>query len=907
MTKIQIDGIYYEVKEGKNLLETCIALGLDLPYFCYHPAMGSVGACRQCAVKKFTNADDKTGKIVMSCMEQVVDGLIISVNDPDAKNFRASVIEGLMTNHPHDCPICDEGGECHLQDMTVMTGHNYRRFIFKKRTHLNQNLGPLIQHEMNRCIQCYRCVRFYRGYAGGKDLNVFGSANHVYFGRQQEGILESEFSGNLVEVCPTGVFTDKTLKKHFTRKWDLTNAPSVCVHCSLGCNTIIGERYGSVRRIMNRYNGEVNGYFLCDRGRFGYEFINHPGRIQKIQIRSAKNGYSEEAENIKEIGGLSEAVSNGKIMGIGSPRASLEANFALLTMVGKENFFHGISRHEQQLVKKATGLLENSMVHSPSLKEIENCDAVFLLGEDVTQTAPMLALALRQATRNKSLAIAKKMGIPKWNDAAVRELAQNIKSPLYIASSCSTKLDDAATETWHAAPVDIARLGFAVAFAINSGAPDIPHPEHAMQETAAGIASALLAAENPLIVTGISEGSEDILNAMVNIVIALTQKKRKPGITIAFPESNSAGLGMLDGNNLDDALELIHKGSVDTLIILENDLYRRTSKEKTDTVFEKCQKVIILDHLMHATAKKADIIFPVATYAESSGTIVNNEGRAQRYYPVLPLNGPVKESWRWIIDLMKKAGKDTQLSWEKFDDIVSSLAHTYPVFSAIIEQLPNAGFRFHNEKIARQTMRFSGRTAINANLSVSEPKPPDDFDSPMNFSMEGYKGIPPANLIPDYWSPGFNSVQAVNKYLDEPNGSLIDGNPGIRLFEPINNTVAEYAKSIPDPFRPGTNELLFIPVYRIFGSEELSSNGKAIAELIPKPFVLMNAREADKLKVNDNELYNVIIKQKIVNVQVKTDNSVPDGVACLSCLLPGMPYVELPGLGTIQPAVIDRE
>jgi NADH-quinone oxidoreductase subunit G len=905
MTKIQIDGIYYEVMEGKNLLETCIALGFDLPYFCYHPAMGSVGACRQCAVKKFTNAEDKTGKIVMSCMESVVDGLIISVNDPDAKNFRASVIEGLMTNHPHDCPICDEGGECHLQDMTVMTGHNYRRFIFKKRTHLNQNLGPLIQHEMNRCIQCYRCVRFYRDYAGGKDLNVFGSANHVYFGRQQEGILESEFSGNLVEVCPTGVFTDKTLKKHFTRKWDLTNAPSVCVHCSLGCNTLIGERYGSVRRIMSRYNGDVNGYFLCDRGRFGYEFINHPGRIKKIQILSAKNGDSEEAENIKEIDGLPEAISNGKIMGIGSPRASLEANFALLTMVGKENFFHGISRHEHQLVKKAVGILENGMVHSPSLKEIENCDAVFILGEDVTQTAPMLALALRQATRNKSLANAEKMGIPKWNDAAVRELAQEIKSPLYIASSYSTKLDDVATETWHAAPADIARLGFAVAFAINSGAPDIPNPDQTMQETAAGIASALLAAENPLIVTGISEGSEDILNAMVNIVIALTQKKRKPGITIAFPESNSAGLGMLDGNNLDDALELIQKGSVDTLIILENDLYRRTSKEKTDTVFEKCRKVIILDHLMHATAKKADIILPVATYAGSSGTIVNNEGRAQRYYPVLPLNDVVKESWRWIIDLMKEAGKDAKLSWEKFDDVVNSLAHTFPVFSAIIEQLPNAGFRFHNEKIARQTMRFSGRTAINANLSVSESKPPDDFDSPMNFSMEGYKGVPPANLIPDYWSPGFNSVQAVNKYLDEPNGSLKDGNPGIRLFKPINNTVAEYVKSIPDPFRPGTNELLFIPVYRIFGSEELSSNGQAIAELIPKPFVLMNAREADKLKVNDNELYNVIIKQNIVNVQVKTDNSVPDGMAGLSCLLPGMPYMELPGLGTIQPAVID--
>jgi NADH-quinone oxidoreductase subunit G len=275
MVKITIDGKYYEVKPGKNLLATCLSLGIDIPHFCFHPALGSVGACRLCAVKKFRDKDDSRGRIVMSCMEPVIEGLIISVEDAEAKAFRASVIESLMTNHPHDCPVCDEGGECHLQDMTIMTGHNYRRFDFPKRTYYNQELGPFISHEMNRCIQCYRCVRFYRDYTGGKDLNVFASANHVYFGRFEEGPLENEFSGNLVEVCPTGVFTDKTLKNHFTRKWDLSNAPSVCVHCSAGCNIIASERYGSLRRIMSRYNGAVNGYFICDRGRFGYEFVNN--------------------------------------------------------------------------------------------------------------------------------------------------------------------------------------------------------------------------------------------------------------------------------------------------------------------------------------------------------------------------------------------------------------------------------------------------------------------------------------------------------------------------------------------------------------------------------------------------------------------------------------------------------
>ena len=181
-----------------------------------------------------------------------------------------------------------KGGECHLQDMTVMTGHNYRRFNFRKRTFNNQDLGPFINHEMNRCIQCYRCVRFYKDYAGGRDFGVFGSRDHLYFGRFADGTLENEFSGNLVEVCPTGVFTDKTLKQHYARKWDMTNGPSVCVNCSVGCNTIVSERYGLVTRIMNRYNGAVNGYFLCDRGRYGYEFINSEERIKNIFIRKGK-------------------------------------------------------------------------------------------------------------------------------------------------------------------------------------------------------------------------------------------------------------------------------------------------------------------------------------------------------------------------------------------------------------------------------------------------------------------------------------------------------------------------------------------------------------------------------------------------------------------------------------------
>ena len=218
MPTIYVDNQPYQVREGLNLLHACLSLGFDIPYFCWHPAMHSVGACRQCAVKLFKDENDTKGKIVMSCMTLASDGIRISIEDPDAVRFRKAAIEWLMINHPHDCPVCDEGGECHLQDMTEMAGHIYRRYRFRKRSHRNQYLGPFVNHEMNRCIQCYRCVRFYIDYAGGRDLDVFGWHDRVYFGRHEDGVLQSKFAGNLVEVCPTGVFTDKPARRYYARK-----------------------------------------------------------------------------------------------------------------------------------------------------------------------------------------------------------------------------------------------------------------------------------------------------------------------------------------------------------------------------------------------------------------------------------------------------------------------------------------------------------------------------------------------------------------------------------------------------------------------------------------------------------------------------------------------------------------
>jgi NADH-quinone oxidoreductase subunit G len=898
MIKIEIDGKVFEVSPMKNLLETCLALGLDIPHFCFHPALGSVGACRLCAVRKFKDADDKKGRIVMSCLEPVKEGLIVSIDDAEVKAFRAAVIESLMTNHPHDCPVCDEGGECHLQDMTVMTGHNYRRFDFKKRTYINQDLGPFINHEMNRCIQCYRCVRFYRDYACGKDLNVFASHSHVYFGRHEDGTLENEFSGNLVEVCPTGVFTDKTLKNHFTRKWDLSNAPSICVHCSVGCNILASERYGSLRRIMSRYNGAVNGYFICDRGRFGYEFVNDEKRIRKAKIRFQKDENQEDAGNEMLLPALETSFSkNRKIIGIGSPRASLESNFALSVLVGKENFYHGISGKEQLLTKTVLDFFQNSGVQTPSLKQIEKADAVIVLGEDLTNTAPMIALALRQASRNVPNSEAEKKGIPLWDDAPLREQVQDAKSPIYIATPYKDSLDNLAESTFRGSYADIAVLGFAIAASLDGKASDSINTDTAHQKLAEKIALALKNAKNPLIISGISSGDEDIVHAALNIAKATLSSGTRILLSMVLRECNSMGLAFIPGKSLDDVISLAASEEIDTLVILENDLYRRTAAETADHLFEKSRQIIVLDHLMNKTARHADILLPAATFAESEGTLVNNEGRAQRYYKAIVDMDQVRESWQWIDEFKKIKEQDKTISWSRFDDIVSDLVKALPVFSMVKEYMPGADFLMLNSKIPRQTIRSSGRTAINANIAVSEPKVAQDKDSPLAFSMEGEPERPPSSLVPFYWSPGWNSVQAMYYYLNEPNGSMKGGDPGIRLIEPGEAADNPYFKMGPSSNELQKDEWQIIPVYQIFGSEELSSAGSAIAQRIREPFIYMNQNDAEKICAEEGELIQLEITKVKIDLRVIIENSLHPGIAGVSIHLPGMPFLDLPGRG----------
>jgi NADH-quinone oxidoreductase subunit G len=899
MAKIYIDDLEYTAEEGKNLLEVCLSLGLDLPYFCWHPKLGAVGACRQCAVIEYKDAEDKRGRIVMACMTPVREGTRISLKDPSSTTFRTQIIESLMTNHPHDCPTCDEGGHCHLQDMTVMTGHNYRKYRFTKRTHRNQYLGPFITHEMNRCIACYRCVRFYKDFAGGKDLDVSASRNQVYFGRFEDGPLENEFSGNLVEVCPTGVFTDKTFRQHYTRKWDLTYAPSVCNQCSVGCNTIASERYGTIRSISSRYNGEVNGYFICDRGRFGYGYMNSNHRISKaFKNTKGENEFSQlEASSILDE--IKEKLkSNTALIGIGSPRASLESNFALMSLVGKENFYSGMSDKEHQLTTLAYEILKKTPTRSLSLREVEEADAVLVLGEDLTNTAPMLALAVRQSVRQKPREKTKKISLPVWNDKAIRDTVQTEKGPLYIATSVATKLDDVATSVFRTSPDEIARFGYAIAHELNSGSPAVTGISDELMRLVREIALNLKEAKKPLVISGTSSGSEAILKATANIARALFDINNQSGISLTFPEANSPGIAMMDTKKLSDAFA---QEKVDTVVVLENDLYRRAEEKAVNSFLEKARTVIVLDYIHTATTKKADYCISAAPAAESTGTLVNNEGRAQRFFQVFVPEQNIQASWRWLQAISSISGIGTIGAYEILDDFTKAIEKAFPVFSGISQLAPPPDYRIGAQKIAREPHRYSGRTAMFANKTVHEPKPPSDRDTAMTYTMEGFYGEQPSSDIPFFWSPGWNSVQSVNKYQIEIGGHLHGGDPGKRLIEPGKADNTLYYKDVPQAAKLKTSEWLLFSLYHIFGSEELSAKTAAVKERALQPYLGMNLEDAQTLGLKDGSevQLEVIAQDKVYTLPVLIRKGIPKGMAGLPASL-GLPFMNLPGSGKIK-------
>ncbi|MEJ2023510.1 MAG: NADH-quinone oxidoreductase subunit NuoG [Deltaproteobacteria bacterium] len=633
MPELIIDDRKIIVPAGTKVIQAAERLGIRIPRFCYHEALGSLGACRMCAVK-FEEGPVKG--IEMSCMIEAQDGMVVSTSDPEALEFRSWIIECLMINHPHDCPVCDEGGHCLLQDETVSGGHGKRRYPGKKRTYTDQDLGPFIQHEMNRCIHCWRCRRFYQEYSGYRDLGAMQIASHTYFGRFESGMPENPFSGNLIDICPTGVYTDKPARFK-GRRWNFQRGPSMCIHCSLGCSTTGSVRYREVVRQEARRNKETNGFFICDRGRFGFDYSNHPDRIRSPRIEG-KN--ADRKHTLTTVSSRLNKIANkngpDSILCLGSTRCSMESVNMMDRISGlldwqKPRYFID-STVEKKVTRAVDSLTDDLAV---SLSDAEKADFILALGTDPLNEAPMLALAMRQAWRNNADIVLAHPGpvslpfdffhmpvIPPDIDYFAGLLVKEA-----LKKESGDFRDDRAVKFYNSLS-------------------DKFNTSQVRKEKIKDLADKLGRSERPLIICGTDITEENTPAFAADIAHLLSAVKKDTALFYTLPGPDAFGVALSSFEEYEHSvLELIESGKVKALVLVEQDIFKNyPDKKRLEKALETIEYMVVLDYLPSRSIEKADAAFPSATIFERSpATMVNQEGRISKIMPLFPGGAPVSQ------------------------------------------------------------------------------------------------------------------------------------------------------------------------------------------------------------------------------------------------------------------------
>lgn len=635
MPTLTIDKRTVTVPDGTKVIKAAEQAGIMIPRFCYHPALGSVGACRVCAVG-FIEGPVKG--VEMSCMMDAQEGMVVATDHPQAVDFRRHVIELLMLNHPHDCPVCDEGGHCLLQDTTISGGHGRRRYQGLKRTHSDQDLGPLVQHEMNRCIQCYRCARYYQEYTGYRDLGVTGIGSRVYFGRSQAGTLESPFAGNLTDICPTGVFTDKP-SRFYGRRWDYERAPSICLHCSLGCNLTVSARYRKVVRHEARVNPQVNGHFICDRGRYGYAYASLAERPRRalsdgrpIRVAAALHEVTRRLEAVVAASG-----SDGVAM-VGGFRSSLETQ-ALMAHLCKRKTWQAPCWTTDDAAAATTeaALKTLNADNTASLGDIEAADTIVVLGADPLGEGPMLALALRQARRRGARIITidpRPVRLPcEHEHLAVHpaDLATAVKHLVVGALEPSREIGlNAERQAWFNT--------------LRAGARDIEAADRLRT-----LGRQLTNAWRPAFVCGTA-----IVGPEVPPLLAVLQEVVKiscmwSGLHYLLPGANSFGAQLFAPSparhGFSDLVEAMERDHLKALVVVENDLFSAyADAARLEAALGRLDLLVVLDCLASEMTRRADIFLPTQTIYEAGGRFINNEGRLQQAQAVMAGGRPLAET-----------------------------------------------------------------------------------------------------------------------------------------------------------------------------------------------------------------------------------------------------------------------
>ena len=620
MIKIKIDGKALEVKPKTSIIEVADKVGIDIPRFCYHKKLSVAANCRMCLVEVKNFA-----KPLPACATQVMEGMEISTKSKFTKDTQKSVMEFLLINHPLDCPICDQGGECDLQDTAVAYGASKTRYTEEKRVVFDKNIGPLISTDLTRCIQCTRCVRFLKEVGGMAELGLIGRGEHAEISAYVDKSVESELSGNIIDLCPVGALTSKPFR-YSARSWELSRRSTIACHDSLGSNIEAHVKDNIVKRVIPKENESINECWISDRDRFSYEGLNHKDRIN-LPLKREKNQWKEidweEAYELieKNITDIDIKKSN-KIGIICSPQSTLEEGF-LLKKIAKEL---NTSHIDYRLLEQSFS--ENNNWLGCKIDEIESHDAILVVGSNLKHDQPLLAHRFRRyANKRNNFSI-----ITSYDDFySTRCLEKVIVNPSAYINYLLMILKQVQLSTKYKINSEVIKNLLKAAKPSNE---------------AKRIAKSLLSNKSKAIFLGhqilhLDDGD--------NIKLVAMHIAQAVGATFGLIPgyANSVGLNELNLNTDNISADKILSQSKEAYIMMNFDpLYDYHSPKKINSALKKAKFNLAISPYISDSFKEFDVVLPMTPFTETSGTFINMEKTIQSFSAVTPPVGQSRPGWK---------------------------------------------------------------------------------------------------------------------------------------------------------------------------------------------------------------------------------------------------------------------
>ncbi|MEX2105416.1 MAG: NADH-quinone oxidoreductase subunit NuoG [Solirubrobacterales bacterium] len=683
---LTIDGREVTAIEGEMLHDAARKGDVEIPVFCYEPKLGDpVGACRMCLVEI-----EGIPKLQTSCSTPVREGMVVHTRTEQVKEAQSAVVEFLLVNHPLDCPVCDKGGECPLQDISMGWGPGKSRVIDEKR-HFQKpvELSPLIAIDRERCILCYRCVRFSQEVAEDAQLQLLERGDRTFVGTFDDRPYVAPFHGNITELCPVGALTSYTYRFR-ARPWDVEQAGSVCTLCPSQCNVSFTVRDEKVKRVLGRDNAEVDDGWLCDRGRYGFEMFADAKRVAGPQLRGG--AATDWATAIEAAAAGLRAAGGGVAAIVGD--ASDEEGYLVQRLLREAlGSAHVDSRPSRGPAREALVRLSQPSI-SARVRDIDDADAILVVGTDPLHSSPILDLRVRKAIRRNG-------------------------ARLSVATERPTALDGGAEAAVRYAPGGATLFLSQLAASLRAGT-DSP---------ASPIADALRDAGRVVVLWGerIAREGDGAARALLDTASALNMANAEGSGLLEIPDfANARGLreaGCLpdagpglseapSGMSTEEIRQALESGDLKSLILFGVDPLRDFPDTKAwEAALTACDHLVVFSMHETATTAKADVVFPLETHAEKDGTVTHPDGRLQRVRPSASRPGDIRPNIHVLSELSSALGHDTGVDSQP--SAFAALTRAVPFYSGITDaEIAGRGIRWQDTPSASAVPMAGSETGV---------------------------------------------------------------------------------------------------------------------------------------------------------------------------------------------------